>query len=62
VAERIQDRLARDGRAPKVTVSIGLAVYPHDGDRIDSLLSAADGAMYAVKYHPPDLQRELVGL
>ena len=61
VAERIQDRLARDGREPAVTVSVGLSVYPDDGDRIDSLLAAADIGMYAMKSRPPDLQRVLIG-
>jgi diguanylate cyclase (GGDEF)-like protein len=31
------------------TASIGIAVYPADGSTRDSLLTAADGAMYAIK-------------
>jgi GGDEF domain-containing protein len=30
-------------------VSIGTAVYPHDGDTIDELLAAADRALYLDK-------------
>jgi len=34
---------------PPLSVSIGVAVYPHDGERIETLLRAADVAMYAMK-------------
>jgi hypothetical protein len=34
---------------PVLSVSIGVAVYPHDGERIETLLHAADAAMYAIK-------------
>jgi diguanylate cyclase (GGDEF)-like protein/PAS domain S-box-containing protein len=46
-AERIQDRLATDRREPRITVRTGVAVHPRDGGRIDTLLSAADAAMYS---------------
>ena len=49
VADRICDSIANDGMGPKLSVSIGVAVYPHDGERIESLLRAADVAMYAMK-------------
>ncbi|MGC9223780.1 MAG: diguanylate cyclase domain-containing protein [Terracidiphilus sp.] len=32
------------------TASLGIALYPEDGDSIDGLLSAADSAMYACKH------------
>jgi diguanylate cyclase (GGDEF)-like protein len=56
VAGRIADNLAHDGRKPKLTVSIGVAIYPKDGDRIDALMGAADVAVYAMKAraHAPD--------
>ena len=49
VARRICDSLANDGREPKLSVSIGIAIYPKDGETIDTLLSAADAALYAMK-------------
>jgi diguanylate cyclase (GGDEF)-like protein len=48
-ALRICERLARDGQEPPVTVSAGLAVYPHDGTTIEKLLGAADRALYGMK-------------
>jgi diguanylate cyclase (GGDEF)-like protein/PAS domain S-box-containing protein len=49
VAGRICDNLARDGRKPKLAVSIGVAIYPKDGEKIDTLMGAADVAVYAMK-------------
>ena len=48
-AERISNSIANDGMGPKLSVSIGVAVYPRDGERIEALLRAADVAMYAMK-------------
>ncbi len=39
------------GRSVSVSASIGIAVYPSDGEDVSSLLSSADTAMYAVKAH-----------
>ena len=49
VARRICDSLANDGREPKLSVSIGIAIYPKDGETIDALLGAADAALYSMK-------------
>ena len=49
VAQRICESLASDGKDPKLSVSIGVAIYPKDGEKVDSLLSAADAALYAMK-------------
>ena len=49
VAQRICSTLATDGRDPKLSVSVGAAIYPQDGQAIESLLSAADLALYAMK-------------
>ena len=49
VAQRICDSIANDGMGPLLTVSIGVAVYPHDGERIEALLRSADVAMYSMK-------------
>jgi GGDEF domain-containing protein len=34
---------------PVLSVSIGVAVYPHDGESIEALLRKADVAMYSMK-------------
>jgi diguanylate cyclase (GGDEF)-like protein/PAS domain S-box-containing protein len=49
VAQRIRESLANDGRKPKLSVSVGVALYPSDGDRLDTLLGAADVALYSMK-------------
>jgi diguanylate cyclase (GGDEF)-like protein/PAS domain S-box-containing protein len=49
VAQRICESIANDGMEPILSVSIGVAVYPHDGKRIEALLRKADVAMYAMK-------------
>jgi diguanylate cyclase (GGDEF)-like protein/PAS domain S-box-containing protein len=49
VAQRICDSLANDGREPKLSVSIGVAIYPNDGENVDRLLGAADAALYSMK-------------
>ena len=49
VARRVCENLAGDGREPKLSVSIGVAIYPKDGEAVETLLSAADAALYLVK-------------
>ena len=49
VAQRISERLKTDGELPNLSVSIGAAVYPKDGESLDQLLSAADHALYREK-------------
>jgi len=53
VAQKIIDQFARPfrvaGRELFVTASIGIAAYPADGDDAESLLGAADAAMYRAK-------------
>jgi diguanylate cyclase (GGDEF)-like protein len=49
VANRIAQRLAEDLEVPQLTVSIGVAEYPRDGLTLESLLSAADRALYQAK-------------
>ncbi len=48
-AMRICDRIAQDGEQPRITVSVGQAVYPTDGTSIEQLLGAADLALYRMK-------------
>jgi len=53
VARRILESLARsfliDGHEIAVTASIGIAIFPTDGDSIDLLLKSSDIAMYHAK-------------
>jgi diguanylate cyclase (GGDEF)-like protein len=49
VADRIANRLVHDHDGPRITVSVGIAVYPTDGDRKESLVSAADRILYKAK-------------
>jgi diguanylate cyclase (GGDEF)-like protein len=49
VAERIANRLAHDRDGPPITVSVGVAVYPTNGNRKESLMNAADSELYKAK-------------
>lgn len=53
VAHRIRELMRRpfllDGREVVLTASIGIALYPEDGEDADSLLKHADTAMYHAK-------------
>jgi len=48
-SSRIRERLASDGQQPQLSVSVGIAVYPHDGETIEKLLPIADHALYEMK-------------
>ena len=45
----IEEPVALQGLSLSLEASIGIAVYPEDGDEVESLLRAADGAMYLAK-------------
>jgi diguanylate cyclase (GGDEF)-like protein len=49
VAARICARVEDDIEQPHISVSIGTAIYPKNGQTIDLLLDAADRAMYEMK-------------
>jgi diguanylate cyclase (GGDEF)-like protein len=49
VARRIREQVARDSEEPAISASVGAAVYPLDGESRDSLLGAADRALYEMK-------------
>ena len=69
IAEKIIEAVAMpvelDGHTALVTASIGIAMYPDDGDNPTALLKAADMAMYASKqagrntvhFHHADMTR-----
>jgi diguanylate cyclase (GGDEF)-like protein len=52
IATRISERIASDGESPPISVAVGSAVFPDDGESIEKLLSAADRALYAMKRAP----------
>ena len=49
VARRICESIANDGKGPKLSVSVGVAVYPQNGNTIEGLLCEADSALYSMK-------------
>jgi diguanylate cyclase (GGDEF)-like protein/PAS domain S-box-containing protein len=49
VASRIRSRLAEDSLQPPLSVSIGVAVYPQDGETMEALLRTADRELYGMK-------------
>jgi len=56
VSRRICERLAKDGEFPHVTVSVGAAVFPRDGETIDGLFDTADRALYGMKRRPDGIR------
>jgi len=49
VIDRIRQVMANDDEPPRLSASIGMAVYRGDGERIEKLLSEADQQLYAEK-------------
>jgi diguanylate cyclase (GGDEF)-like protein len=49
VAARVRERLATENEAPRLSVSVGVAAYPEDGDTPEKILGAADRALYGMK-------------
>jgi GGDEF domain-containing protein len=66
IAQRLErcfeEPFAVDGYALQGAASVGIALYPEDGTTRDSLLSAADAAMYVAKHtkhtRPPNTNTE----
>jgi len=58
VAARIRERLATQTEDPKITVSVGVAVYPSSGATAERLLIAADEALYAMKQEAKNSQHD----
>lgn len=50
ILDAIGDRLTLAGHELVVTPSIGIAIFPHHGEDVDSLLKNVDAAMYHVKH------------
>ena len=49
VASRIRSRLATDSLQPPISASIGVAVYPQEGETMEVLLRTADRELYGLK-------------
>ena len=49
VARRVTEALAQDAETPPLSVSIGTAVWPRDGETLELLLRSADRALYENK-------------
>jgi diguanylate cyclase (GGDEF)-like protein/PAS domain S-box-containing protein len=49
VARRICELLAKDSEVPALSVSVGIASCPQNGDSVAALLHVADRALYAMK-------------
>lgn len=48
-AARVLMALDADAASPPISASMGLAIFPRDGDTADELLDRADDALYAMK-------------
>ena len=59
IATRIRDRVAKDEEVPPISVSVGIAVFPEDGETIETLLSRADRSLYYMKRQSHESLREL---
>jgi diguanylate cyclase len=49
VLERMHESISVEDQSLQVVPSVGIALYPRDGDTVESLLKNADAAMYAAK-------------
>jgi diguanylate cyclase (GGDEF)-like protein/PAS domain S-box-containing protein len=49
VARRICESVAEEANGPKLSVSVGVAVYPENGDSIQRLVCEADSGLYVNK-------------
>jgi diguanylate cyclase (GGDEF)-like protein len=50
VSSRIRERLSSEAEEPGLSVSVGIAAFPEDGDTAEKLLGAADRTLYRMKH------------
>jgi len=60
VADRICHVLANDGQEPKLSVSVGLASYPKDGEETETLFAAAEQVLREMKEKTHRLDQALL--
>jgi diguanylate cyclase (GGDEF)-like protein len=48
-ATRLQEELVAEGGTPPLSVSLGIAMFPRDGEACDDLLDSADNELYTMK-------------
>jgi diguanylate cyclase (GGDEF)-like protein len=46
---RVCDRVANDSQHPTISLSAGFAIYPRDGNTVETLMEAADRSLYRMK-------------
>jgi diguanylate cyclase (GGDEF)-like protein/PAS domain S-box-containing protein len=49
VSERICESIGQENKGPSISACSGIAVYPQDGDSIETLLKHADSELYRMK-------------
>jgi diguanylate cyclase (GGDEF)-like protein len=49
ILEAIREPFVLDGNELRITTSLGISLYPDDGDDTETLLRNADSAMYEAK-------------
>ncbi len=54
IRRHIRQRYTIDGKELRITASIGLAMYPRDGELSNTLLNCADASMYRSKLNRSD--------
>lgn len=55
VAGRLSERLSLERSGPRLSASIGIAVYPRDGVTLTTLLAAADRDLYGNKFRQQEM-------
>jgi diguanylate cyclase (GGDEF)-like protein len=66
IAQKVLDAFEKpfmlDGQQTGITVSIGIAVYPGDGETSDTLIQIADKSMYAAKEQGGNRYQKYAGI
>jgi diguanylate cyclase (GGDEF)-like protein len=58
VGRRFAERLAQGPEVPPIAVSMGVALYPRDGETAEAILGAADRSLYAMKSRHKTVSQE----